>query len=208
MRPYARHDGPPLTSRRTQTERRESTTQAILYAATDLFGERGYAETHLSEIGERAGVTVRPIYYYFGSKEALFEAVVAREEARLAGVIEDDTPDACAAPSQLHERLMASLILLSEPPFQRIVLVDSPAVLGRERWSDSEVVRTVESLMDRALPLADPVRRDLAKRMAVGAMTAAVLSLTEEPPGPERARRRDALFELVGQALRLLGVSA
>ena len=198
-----------MTSRRTQTERREATTQAILEAAAALFGERGYDETHLSEIGERAGVTVRPIYYYFGSKEALFEAVVAREEARLVAAIADDvdTPetDACARERSLEDRLRECLELLSDPPFQRIVLIDSPVVLGRERWTDSGVVRTVESLMDRALPIRDPLQRDLVKRMAVGAMTAAVLSLTEEVAEPARRERLEALYGLLSQALMLLG---
>lgn len=43
----------------------------ILKAALDLFSERGYAETKMVEIAEKAGLSVGALYLRFKSKEAL-----------------------------------------------------------------------------------------------------------------------------------------
>lgn len=49
---------------------------AILQAARNLFTSRGFASTTVREICREAGVTAPVLYYHFGSKEGLFEAVV------------------------------------------------------------------------------------------------------------------------------------
>jgi AcrR family transcriptional regulator len=61
----------------------EATRRALLDAAGALFDERGYERATIREIGERAGVDPALIARYFGSKEALYLAVLADEE-RLA----------------------------------------------------------------------------------------------------------------------------
>lgn len=50
--------------------------QAILDTAYDLFSERGYHNTTLQDISERAGVGVSSLYSYFRSKIYLLYAVV------------------------------------------------------------------------------------------------------------------------------------
>ena len=49
---------------------------AILRAARNLFTSKGFASTTVREICREAGVTAPVLYYHFGSKEGLFEAVV------------------------------------------------------------------------------------------------------------------------------------
>ena len=61
------------TQRRTQAQRREETQGKVLACARQLFGEKGYQGTALEDIASEAGTTIRPIYHYFGNKEALFE---------------------------------------------------------------------------------------------------------------------------------------
>nr|WP_042194337.1 TetR/AcrR family transcriptional regulator [Kibdelosporangium sp. MJ126-NF4]CEL21255.1 Transcriptional regulator, TetR family [Kibdelosporangium sp. MJ126-NF4]CTQ96177.1 Transcriptional regulator, TetR family [Kibdelosporangium sp. MJ126-NF4] len=52
--------------------------EALLDAARDLFADRGYDRTTVRDIAGRAGVNQALLFRYFGSKEALFAAVVAR----------------------------------------------------------------------------------------------------------------------------------
>src|SRR2546423_1737224 len=52
--------------------------KALVEAATTLFAERGYGETSVQAIGERAGVSRGSIFWHFGSKEGLLWAVVER----------------------------------------------------------------------------------------------------------------------------------
>jgi hypothetical protein len=65
------------SGKRTQAERREETREALLAAACPLFGLQGYESTSLEEIAEACGLTIRPIYYHFGSKVGLFSALNA-----------------------------------------------------------------------------------------------------------------------------------
>ncbi len=51
---------------------------AILDAAEQLFGERGYAATTIKQIGAAAGVNSALLYYYFADKEQLYRAVLER----------------------------------------------------------------------------------------------------------------------------------
>ena len=71
------------TRRKTQAQRREESSKAVLESATRLFGEHGYADTSLEQIAEDCGLTIRPIYHYFGNKKALFAAVNDAMEARI-----------------------------------------------------------------------------------------------------------------------------
>ncbi len=64
----------------------------ILAAATAAFRDEGYESTSMDRIAERAGASKRTVYNHFGSKEALFQAVVARlfeQSTELKGVVWD-----------------------------------------------------------------------------------------------------------------------
>ena len=50
----------------------------ILDAATMAFRDEGYECTSMDRIAELAGASKRTVYNHFGSKEALFQAVVER----------------------------------------------------------------------------------------------------------------------------------
>ncbi len=58
--------------------------QAILQAAASAFARAGYAATSMDEIATAAGVTKLIVYRHFGSKEALYRAVLEQVFARQA----------------------------------------------------------------------------------------------------------------------------
>lgn len=61
-----------------QKDRTRAKRDEILAAAAAVFREEGYDTTSMDRIAERAGASKRTVYNHFGSKEALFEAVVGR----------------------------------------------------------------------------------------------------------------------------------
>ena len=61
-----------------KTQKGEQTRALILETALELFRERGYDETTMRAIAERAGVALGNAYYYFGSKEHLVQGFYAR----------------------------------------------------------------------------------------------------------------------------------
>ena len=65
-------------TRLTQAQRRQQTKEKVLRCAAERFGRCGFAETSLADIAEDAGITVTPIYHYFGNKHDFHEAVVRR----------------------------------------------------------------------------------------------------------------------------------
>ena len=60
-------------------EQSRATRRRLIDAASSLFAERGYRDTSVQAIGERAGISRGSIFWHFGSKEGLLWAVV--EEA-------------------------------------------------------------------------------------------------------------------------------
>ncbi len=74
------------TTETTNTAKGEQTKARILETALTLFRERGYEETTMRAIADRAGVALGSAYYYFRSKEQLIQAFYGRthEEHLLA----------------------------------------------------------------------------------------------------------------------------
>ena len=63
-------------AKQPRTERGRRTLRAILAAAAVEFGDRGFHETGIIQITQRAGVALGTFYTYFDSKEHVFQALV------------------------------------------------------------------------------------------------------------------------------------
>ena len=70
-----------MIATRTQAERREATTAALVDAARELFAQDGFDATSVDAVAARANVTKGAVYHHVAGKGQLFEAVVAREVA-------------------------------------------------------------------------------------------------------------------------------
>lgn len=121
-------------SKRTQEQRRTETIRALLAAARQCFADKGYGATGTPEIVAAAGMTRGALYHHFPDKAALFKAVVEEEHALLAMAINaaaeaEDEPGPVKA---LIEGGDAFLTAMQDVGRRRILLIDAPAVLGRE----------------------------------------------------------------------------
>jgi AcrR family transcriptional regulator len=65
-------------TKETKTPKGDQTKALILETALDIFRERGYEETTMRAIAEKAGVSLGNTYYYFHSKEHLIQAFYQR----------------------------------------------------------------------------------------------------------------------------------
>jgi AcrR family transcriptional regulator len=59
--------------------RPEARPEELVESALTVFAERGFRQTTLEEVAQRAGVSKGTVYLYFASKDALFEAVVEKK---------------------------------------------------------------------------------------------------------------------------------
>ena len=176
--------------KRTQADRRQTSRQAVLGSACKLFGEKGYANTSLEDIATDCGLTITPIYHYFGNKKALFAAVIAVVEQRIVASMGEGTAENQMKDAIAHWR--AFLDLCDDPGFRQIVLVDSPAILGRDRWADSMVTRAAKALVvDEAQQnVRRRYRQGLFARIIMAAFTEAALMIAEAEH--TRAARKEA----------------
>jgi AcrR family transcriptional regulator len=72
------------SSKTPRTPRGERTLRKILDAAREELGERGFSDSSIVGITQRAGVALGTFYTYFDSKEALFQALVRDMSAQVA----------------------------------------------------------------------------------------------------------------------------
>lgn len=198
-------DGTQVKSRKVAQG--EATRKALLDAARDLFGARGYAETSLDQIVAAAGVTKGALYHHFGGKEQLFREVFRSVKQELSRVV-------AAAQWQPDpwEALLAGCRTFIEahtdPGLQRILLLDGRAVLSWEAWHevDSEYGTVIlRSALRRALNhgLIEPQPLKSLATILSGSLTeACMLVANAEDPGAAR-REAVAIVERVVQGLRV-----
>lgn len=74
-------------SKTPRTARGERTLRKILDAAREEFGERGFSDSSIVGITQRAGVALGTFYTYFESKEGLFQALVRDMSAQVAETV-------------------------------------------------------------------------------------------------------------------------
>jgi AcrR family transcriptional regulator len=82
--------------------------QNILDSALMLFSAKGYEGVAISELTSVAGITKPTLYYYFGSKEGLFDAVCRENYSRLNRVIAESAVYH-ANPKNYHEDIYKAL---------------------------------------------------------------------------------------------------
>lgn len=122
-------------SRRTQ-ERGQRARDALVAAARTLFVEQGYFATGTEQVVAESGVGTRgSFYHHFESKLDLFRAVFDAIENELIASIASKVADS-EQPLELLERglLMFLDAAANNREFQRVVLIDGPAVLGWGEW--------------------------------------------------------------------------
>jgi AcrR family transcriptional regulator len=115
------------------------TRQALLGAARELFAAHGYAATGTEEIVAKAQVTRGALYHHFRDKAELFRTVMETVAGEAAATLVDhelkhaqEHPD--ESWDQLRHGLQSFLDVCTTGEFQRIVLIDGPAVLGSGSW--------------------------------------------------------------------------
>jgi AcrR family transcriptional regulator len=188
-----------VNSRRA--EHIQDTRAAVLQAARELFAERGYAGTGTEEIVARARLTRGALYHHFRDKAGLFHAVMETVAGDLARQLIAEqlsrADETTSAWDQLREGFQAFLDACTGSDFQRIVLIDGPAVLGHDAWSDlveQHGLGLLRTWLQRAMDdgQIDPLPVDPLARL-VGALVAEASLYIARAPDPARARREAGL---------------
>lgn len=121
-----------------KTEAKSKNRTLILKAAEKLFSSNGFRATTLKHIAKKSGANGALVSYYFGSKEGLREAVVARKLESLEKIL---------APLQADEKLSRkNLVSLVREIFLHIRKDEAFHRLAqRALIEDAELKKTISS---------------------------------------------------------------
>jgi AcrR family transcriptional regulator len=191
----------------SQAERRQATRDAIVVAATTLFGAKGFASTTIDDIAAAAGVAKGAVYHHFASKEAIFEVVLRHTSAALAL---DLSRKALQAPDALAMLTLATAAYFgacAQGPIGQILLKDGPAVLGWERWREIDeehfgraIPRALGVAMEQGLIDHEPIGP--LSRLLLGAVTEAAAACAASPDPATTGHEHAAAFERLIHGLR------
>ena len=163
--------------------------ERILEAAEDVFAERGFAAGTTKRIAQAAGVTEGLVFYYFGTKQGLLDALL---EERSLG---DELSELAAAVAEERDprrllRILGDRIregLRQRERFARILLAQSyldPVVRERLQTIHRQRVTLLAEALDEAAPGAvEPSRARAIAHLLLGSL---LLSVTlDDPEEPE-----------------------
>jgi AcrR family transcriptional regulator len=106
----------------------------LIRLARREFSQRGYRGASIERIAEAADLTKGAVYYHFGSKEGLFEAVLRTVQRDLVARIELRADQSGGPLEAVHAGCEVFLELATDDDLRQIVLADGPSVLGWSKW--------------------------------------------------------------------------
>ncbi|SFG03939.1 transcriptional regulator, TetR family [Duganella sp. CF458] len=172
------------TAIRANRQDGDATRQALLDVAGQVFAERGFADATSKEICARAGTNIAAVNYHFGSRGALYEAVLVEAHHHLLKL--EDMQEITArdlAPRDKLRVILRGIVLRATGP--------------DAHWGARVVIRELMSPTEHAPAL---VHKAIApKAMVMLGLVCEMIGLPPATPGLQRA-----LFLLMSPCLALL----
>ncbi|WAL66188.1 helix-turn-helix domain containing protein [Amycolatopsis cynarae] len=174
------------------------TRERILTIALELFAAQGYAGTSIAHITGRLGTSKAALYYHFGSKAEILDALLAKPFAAYARLVESGprSPDdllAAVIDTTAESHDVANLI--ANDPSARAVL--------RERTRQLDADEINEALLAELAGPRPSVARRVRAHAAYAVAKQATLTLLSATGRITPATR----VEILAAALRALGNS-
>jgi AcrR family transcriptional regulator len=141
------------SAKEPKRERGKQRVAALIDAGAELFAEKGYEATTMTEIASRAGAAIGSLYQFFPSKEALAEALFNRfaERAAAAFARVEELAPGCSA-SDLAD-----------------LLIDYKLRQGADRDAAAIALSSgVAGIVERRKPLGDALRGRIAAILSAG----------------------------------------
>ena len=158
----------------TPARAQENRRGAILDAAARAFARHGHAGTSIREIAADAGVQPSSLYYFFPSKDDIYEAVYQRGVERILDAVEQSVSRATDPWDRMQRAATAHLeALLQEGDYNTLVANIAPKGDGRlelrlVRHRDQYEALFAGLVQD--LPLPPEVDRKLFRLTLLGAL--------------------------------------
>lgn len=167
--------------------------QQMLDVAEEVFAEHGYHGVSMDEIAERCGVSKPMLYEYFGSKDGLLRAAIARSRAALYEVTSAAMAEG-TGPYDVLWRGMLAYFTFMDTHARSLLIFQEPMVLSA---TAHEIEATRRQQTDLIAPILAAFAPE-APAIAVAAYTEIIIGACErltlwrashpEVPSAEAAR--------------------
>ncbi|ABR31019.1 TetR family transcriptional regulator [Thermosipho melanesiensis] len=118
---------------------RRNTREIILKAAKEAFSKKGYDAVSIDEIAQIAGVRKSLIYYYFPSKEALFEEVWINSIEELENELFNSEKDEPTYITKIKSFLRKYIdFLTSKKEIADLLRKEKAKVLDKKDWENAK----------------------------------------------------------------------
>lgn len=176
-----------MTAQAERTDRSDAAT-AILDAAERVFAESGFHGASTRAIAQEAQANAALIHYYFGTKEALFEAVISRR----SGAINLE-----------RQTTLARLRAQGDPSLEKVLdaLLRPTVALGRD---PSQTGANYARLLAHAAAGTDERSRRLTGRNYNGIAQIFIDAIIAAEPGLTRQEAVHAYLNTIAVAISLM----
>jgi len=202
------------TTERPPKRRRDRAAREreILEAAERIFGERGYQGTSMDDVAAKVGVSKPLIYQYYGSKDGLFLACLARLRGHLLDTVANAVMAAPNAEDALYAGFLAWFRFLDEHPQAWSVLVDEGMLSAGPAAAATDEVRAafielIATMVRMNLPAGRAIDDDEVQIVAQsisGATERLAIWRTRTPTPPTPEKVAHTLQDLLWQGLHTL----
>jgi AcrR family transcriptional regulator len=137
--------------------RKDVLASEVLDRAVSLFAERGFAGTSLKDVADAVGLSRPAIYYYFPSKEALLEELLAGVTLSAARIFDEIEPRTDLTPLERIREAARSLILWVTERRLHFKMIDRsenelpPSIMARHREAKRRVLAGLARLIEEAI---------------------------------------------------------
>lgn len=170
----------------------------MLDVAEEMFGKHGYRAVSMDEIAARVGVSKPMLYHYYGSKERLFLACLARARTRMRDAILEGATTSDNPGEQLFNSFVTWFRFIDDNPATWNLFIDEGLLEFGEAADEIEAIRAehqqiiAELIKVHAPPghLADPIEIEVVA-VAISGVGERITRWRTRNPGltPERTAR-------------------
>lgn len=183
---------------RARAEASEATHRRIMDALADLVGERSTMAVQLSDVAERAGVSVQTILRRFGSRDGLFDQTLAYRRATVEAEREapaGNPPEAMRILVDHYELRGDGVVALlaQEATDDRVRQITETGRRVHRRWVETVFARWVDG--------TDGAERDERVRLLIVATDVYVWKLLRRDQGLARPDAEAHMLRLVNSVL-------
>jgi AcrR family transcriptional regulator len=178
-------------------ERARVLVAAILEASAHVLEVHGFEGATTARIAQKAGVSVGSLYQYFGTKEALFDALTAELIERLMLAV---APVVAAPDGTVEERIERALdagfrVIAPYPTVLRqLAAATDTAFEARLSVLRRQAIDLVGTLLSDSTSTLDSDEIAVRARMVVNASEGIVLNLTRGDDSARIAREASRMF--------------